>query len=684
IQNKPYQQHYEQQERYAQHRPQQHAQYEQYQQHYEHHDRYPQGNSEHELQEQYDQQYQHYDDQYRQHQTGQQQFQQHHAGQHQFQQQHPGQPRFQQQHAEQKFQQHGLGQQHHVDQQHYQKRPTLQGSFQLSQQQQEHLYQRHQEENKSSVEHSDNQYQNLDQPQEHNQQQSELWNPRQEERQIPYGIQPVPKQQGLPYGIVQLEREKREEPHRGYQNFQQAQVTQQQRSFSNFQPPQQNERHQSYHQPNQSRQPPQRQDWQSQGRPYQAQGFAGPSRQSQPVPLMQHQISKPDQQPAVQPLMQIQQLQSPQQQHPPPSQQQSKPKPLFASAAARSLKEASQPALEPPVDLLSLLCQPGRQSRPHNLCILLRGLPGAGKSRLARLIKEKEMQQGGQPPRILSIDDYFTMDGRYEYDAEAEPMYRASLLKAFSKQLETGLFPFIIVDCPLETLDQLTPFISAASRCGYSPFALDVSGASPAVCAQRGIHGRSLAEVEAVAQFWQPLPMTTSVGGCGYRRLDASSLLQESDITLVEMDEADASDAEAGDSGKAGNAEVNNEEDAEPDAVAGDGRLFVPSKWESEADRDAQLERLDGLRHQQGAQSQQQKATSARELLMEYMSMPAAGKDSGAAAGRKRVRWADLEELREQAKRKRLGFVACGTDWDKLMSDDSVVADQALNRTKFF
>ena len=49
----------------------------------------------------------------------------------------------------------------------------------------------------------------------------------------------------------------------------------------------------------------------------------------------------------------------------------------------------------------------GRSQRPARLLLVLRGLPGSGKSHLAKKIKEVEVEQGGQAPRIHSIDDYF-------------------------------------------------------------------------------------------------------------------------------------------------------------------------------------------------------------------------------------------------------------------------------------
>jgi len=45
------------------------------------------------------------------------------------------------------------------------------------------------------------------------------------------------------------------------------------------------------------------------------------------------------------------------------------------------------------------------------------------------------------------------------------------------------------------------------------------------------------------------------------------------------------------------------------------------------------------------------------------------------------VRWADIEERKDQMRRRELGFVIGQTDWAK-MTDDTY-ADRALNRTKY-
>ena len=55
----------------------------------------------------------------------------------------------------------------------------------------------------------------------------------------------------------------------------------------------------------------------------------------------------------------------------------------------------------------ALFRPPGRAQRPKRIAIILRGLPGSGKSAAARKLREVELAHGGEAPRVLSIDDYF-------------------------------------------------------------------------------------------------------------------------------------------------------------------------------------------------------------------------------------------------------------------------------------
>jgi YLP motif-containing protein 1 len=76
-----------------------------------------------------------------------------------------------------------------------------------------------------------------------------------------------------------------------------------------------------------------------------------------------------------------------------PSPQQPLPQLATAAAAGGSSEAAAQlkqslEALRTLVDITTLLRRPGRMSRPPRIFIVLRGLPGSGKSHLARKIRE--------------------------------------------------------------------------------------------------------------------------------------------------------------------------------------------------------------------------------------------------------------------------------------------------------
>ena len=58
-----------------------------------------------------------------------------------------------------------------------------------------------------------------------------------------------------------------------------------------------------------------------------------------------------------------------------------------------------------------LLEAPGRYIRPPKIVIILRGLPGSGKTQFAKNVRTRENNFGADAPRILDLDAYFEADG---------------------------------------------------------------------------------------------------------------------------------------------------------------------------------------------------------------------------------------------------------------------------------
>uniref|UniRef100_A0A8C5A9N2 YLP motif containing 1 n=1 Tax=Gadus morhua TaxID=8049 RepID=A0A8C5A9N2_GADMO len=295
-----------------------------------------------------------------------------------------------------------------------------------------------------------------------------------------------------------------------------------------------------------------------------------------------------------------------------------------------------------------LLKPPGRMSRPERIVIIMRGLPGSGKSHVAKLIRDKEVECGGAPPRVLVLDDYFMTEsekvekdpdtGRrvknkvleYEYEPEMEDTYRSSLLKTFKKTLDDGFFPFIIMDTINDRVKHFEQFWSAAKTKGFEVYVAEIT-ADNQTCVKRNVHGRTLKDIAKMSSNWELSPRHMV-------RLDVRSLLQ--------------------------------------DAAIEEG--YIPkSKWEMDTS-EAKLDKLDGIvcggkRKREGVAG-----------MEDFLQLPDDYATRMSQPGKKRVRWADLEEQKEADRKRAIGFVVGQTDWERITDESGQLAQRALNRTKFF
>jgi predicted kinase len=109
------------------------------------------------------------------------------------------------------------------------------------------------------------------------------------------------------------------------------------------------------------------------------------------------------------------------------------------------------------------------EQKTGNALILLRGLPGSGKSSLAALLSES-----GKYP-VFSIDNYFTdpVTGTYTFD----PYKNHLAYKQCEEQTEAALkngIPKVFVDNTFTIEWELEPYFKMASLCNYELFVVTV------------------------------------------------------------------------------------------------------------------------------------------------------------------------------------------------------------------
>ncbi|CAB4058895.1 YLPM1 [Lepeophtheirus salmonis] len=314
-----------------------------------------------------------------------------------------------------------------------------------------------------------------------------------------------------------------------------------------------------------------------------------------------------------------------------------------------STEEPSEPK-ELTVDIDELIQPPGRYTRPPKILIIFRGLPGSGKTYTVKAIKSLEAELGSETPRILSLDDYFECDGKYEYEASMEDKYRqihSNSIHVYIAELEAGL----------------------------------------SVCLERNVHQRNSKEIESLLEDWDDTPIE-------YKRIDLKSLDESKSEMEVEEESPDgvveggeeegvtpAKEKTAGSkklSEKSSSSSSNSvniksdEEDSQDYSGA-----FKLSKWEI-MDNDpsnARLNDLDGISEKARKKYKQHKSIEDWLELDDY-------KKQKDRQGKKMVRWADdIEEKLKLDKMRDVGFVVGQTNWNVMMSP-TTQSESALTQTK--
>lgn len=133
--------------------------------------------------------------------------------------------------------------------------------------------------------------------------------------------------------------------------------------------------------------------------------------------------------------------------------------------------------------------------RPDKQMTIMRGLPGSGKSHLARRL-------GGL---VLSTDDFYVSNGAYRYDHarrhEAHAWNQARALMAVQRGNT-----HVVIDNTCSMAWEARPYVEIAVAAGYAvrfmsprtPWAWNV-----AECAKRNSHGVSLESIAAMLRRWE-------------------------------------------------------------------------------------------------------------------------------------------------------------------------------------
>lgn len=137
--------------------------------------------------------------------------------------------------------------------------------------------------------------------------------------------------------------------------------------------------------------------------------------------------------------------------------------------------------------------------------LILRGLPGSGKSCLAQM-KDAEAQAEGLSSQIVSADHFFTaVDGTYTFDRTKIGLAHGECFRRFIDALRLGV-NVVIVDNTNSHPLEVAPYMLGATAHGYTPRLLRLN-CSIDTAVLRNIHGCPQPAIEYMADnLREPLP----------------------------------------------------------------------------------------------------------------------------------------------------------------------------------
>lgn len=126
--------------------------------------------------------------------------------------------------------------------------------------------------------------------------------------------------------------------------------------------------------------------------------------------------------------------------------------------------------------------------------LIIRGLPGSGKTTLAKTLTQS----------VFAADDYFMVDGRYEYDRTRIKLAHDQCFENVAKALAKGE-TLVAVTNVFQTKWQIVRYANLAAAYNYRIWVVDLfdQNFSDAELAQRNMHNVPLDEIVRMRRDWE-------------------------------------------------------------------------------------------------------------------------------------------------------------------------------------